>query len=69
MLLFVLENTVVVNDLSSDGMIRHDTNVTKYIELGNQPQYQCVGRYSISEDSEDYATGANASANVWRHNG
>ena len=57
MLLFVLENTVVVNDLSSDGMIRHDTNVTKYIELGNQPQYQCVGRYSISEDSEDYAAG------------
>lgn len=41
----------------ADGIIRHDTEIEEYIELGSQSKYQSVGRYSISENSTDYAVG------------
>jgi len=44
-------------NFSVNGIIRHDTEIEKYIELGNQPKFNCVGRYSISEESSDYAVG------------
>ncbi len=39
------------------GMIRHDTDINKYRELGKQTKFNCVGRYSISETDENYAVG------------
>lgn len=45
------------NNSNFFGMIRHDTDVEKYRELGKQPNFECVGRYSISETSEGYAVG------------
>ncbi len=42
---------------TADGIIRHDTNVAKYRELGNRPEFYCVGRYSASVESTDYAVG------------
>jgi len=39
------------------GMIRHDVDIEKYREKGKQPEFECVGRYSISEIEEDYAVG------------
>ncbi|WP_420401679.1 trypsin-like serine protease [Flagellimonas sp.] len=45
------------NVTSFFGMIRHDVDIEKYKEIGRQPEYNCVGRYSISETKEDYAVG------------
>lgn len=39
------------------GIIRHDVPIQKYLELGNQTQYNCIGRYSESIESPDYAVG------------
>jgi V8-like Glu-specific endopeptidase len=39
------------------GMIRHDVDIEKYREIGRKPEYECVGRYSISETEGDYAVG------------
>jgi hypothetical protein len=39
------------------GMIRHDVAIDKYRELGRRSDFDCVGRYSISETGEDYAVG------------
>ena len=39
------------------GMIRHDVDINDYREIGRQPNFESVGRYSISETEEDYATG------------
>lgn len=41
----------------ADGIIRHNTPIEKYIELGSKPEFNCVGRYSESEESRDYAVG------------
>ncbi len=45
------------NTLDFIGMIRHDVAIEKYREVGRQPEFDCVGRYSISETEEDYAVG------------
>ncbi|MDB4292402.1 trypsin-like serine protease [Maribacter sp.] len=45
------------NATSFVGMIRHDVDIDKYREIGRQPEFKCVGRYAISETSEDYAVG------------
>lgn len=42
---------------SKAGIIRHDMNIKKYIELGQMPEFDCVGRYSESIESTDYAVG------------
>jgi len=44
---------------SSDffGMIRHDVDIEKYREIGRLPDFNCVGRYSITETDTDYAVG------------
>lgn len=39
------------------GMIRHDVDIDKYREIARQHEFDCVGRYSISETEEDYAVG------------
>lgn len=39
------------------GIIRHDVDINAYREIGRRPDFNCVGRYSISETVEDYATG------------
>lgn len=44
-------------DLLPRGIIRHDVNIEKYRELGKQPKFECVARYSINDSIEDYATG------------
>lgn len=45
------------------GIIRHDTSIDKYIEVGQQQQFDCVGRYSTSKMSKDYAVGVLVSPN------
>lgn len=39
------------------GIIRDDISIQKYTELGNQADFDCVGRYSITIESNEYATG------------
>lgn len=46
-----------VNFYGVYGIIRHDVGIDKYREIGKQPDFECVGRYSISETDEDYAVG------------
>lgn len=45
------------SSLAIDGMIRHDVDIEKYKQLGSKPEFDCVGRYSISEADENYAAG------------
>jgi hypothetical protein len=39
------------------GMIRHDIGIERYRELGRRPEFSCVGRYSSTVTSNDYAAG------------
>jgi len=56
-LLFSTSAVLLEPDIFCTGIIRHDTSIDKYKELGSQPEFECVGRYSTSEQSEDYAVG------------
>ncbi|MFV0530443.1 MAG: trypsin-like serine protease [Flavobacteriales bacterium] len=49
--------TLPKDSLKLFGIIRHDKDIKKYIELGNKPEFDCVGRYSESIESNDYAVG------------
>ncbi len=44
-------------DNQFNGIIRHDVSINKYIEMGQRNEFNCVGRYSISEIDTSYATG------------
>ena len=57
LLFFLCGNTTPIENFSIDGIIRHDTEIEKYIDLADRPQFDCVGRYSLSENSEDFAVG------------
>lgn len=39
------------------GMTRHDVDIERYRELGARQEYRCVGRYSSTPTSIDYAVG------------
>ncbi len=39
------------------GIIRHDVPIEKYREMASLPEFDCVGRYSISETDSSYAGG------------
>ena len=39
------------------GIIRHDTDIEKYREIGKRHEFACVGRYSTSESRNEYAVG------------
>ncbi|MBX2963733.1 MAG: trypsin-like serine protease [Cyclobacteriaceae bacterium] len=41
----------------TNGIIRHDIDIERYRELGRMPQFDCVGRYSSTVTSDDYAAG------------
>lgn len=59
-LFFVLVIGAVLVSLGSIpyfGMIRHDVDIKKYRELGARPDFDCVGRYSVSETDKNYAAG------------
>lgn len=56
-LLLITAASLPLFDYHPDGIIRHDTELEKYIELGNRPDFNCVGRYSESVESPDYAVG------------
>lgn len=43
--------------LTMSGIIRHDQDRQKYIEIGMSPEFDCVGRYSTIKDTTDYAAG------------
>ncbi len=57
LLVFSTAASLPVVDFNPNGIIRHDTELTKYRELGNRPEFNCVGRYSESLESTDYAVG------------
>ena len=44
-------------NVTGSGIIRHDIPIKRYQELAHQAPYDCVGRYSESEASNDYAVG------------
>ena len=50
-------STISIGTISTNGIIRHDTEIEKYINLAKQADFDCVGRYAISEESQDYAAG------------
>jgi len=56
--------TLPKNHHRAFGIIRHDVAIKKYIELGQKPEFNCVGRYSESLESNDYAVGVLISP-VW----
>jgi len=59
-ILFIVTTSVVLASFSPSnflGIIRHDIVIEKYRELGNRTEFNCVGRYSESEESKDYAVG------------
>lgn len=58
--LLILPSILVLMSFSSTsylGIIRHDVDIEKYKKIGSQSEFECVGRYSISETEEDYAVG------------
>ena len=48
---------ISINSLETNGIIRHDTSLDEYRKIGNDAKFECVGRYSNSKESNDYATG------------
>ena len=56
-ILFSIAVLKPTNGLSLFGIVRHDVPIERYEELGQHSKYDCVGRYSISEKSNDYAVG------------
>ncbi|MEB2774223.1 trypsin-like serine protease [Algoriphagus sp. D3-2-R+10] len=54
-LLFCTAHILPIAELN--GIIRHDVGIQKYLDLGNQPEFDCVGRYSEAIESTDYAVG------------
>ena len=58
-LLFLFISAQLQPDITwnSDGIIRHDTRIDHYRQLAAKPEFNCVGRYSVSPESNDYATG------------
>lgn len=44
-------------DVGLAGMIRHDTDIARYRDLGSRPAFNCVARYSSTISSNDYAVG------------
>ena len=60
LILPVLTSSLILLGFSAPsffGMIRHDVDIEKYREIGRQPEFECVGRYSISETEVNYAAG------------
>ena len=49
-------NSVSIKD-KIIGMTRHDVDIELYRDLGRQPEFSCVGRYSSTLTSDDYAAG------------
>ncbi|MET2985127.1 trypsin-like serine protease [Aureibaculum conchae] len=58
-LLIVTVSLILLSFSTSNfmGIIRHDVAIEKYREVGNRDEFDCVGRYSESEESNDYAVG------------
>ncbi|WP_273569120.1 hypothetical protein [Maribacter halichondriae] len=57
LLIFSTAASLPIIDYNPNGIIRHDTELAKYRELGNRPEFNCVGPYSESVESTDYAVG------------
>jgi hypothetical protein len=51
----LLSGILVLN--MSAGVIRHDTPIDPYREIGARPEFNSVARYSPSPESHDYAAG------------
>ena len=43
--------------LGSLGIIRHDVDSQQYRDIGSRDEFSCVGKYSISIESKDFAAG------------
>jgi len=59
-ILFIVITSMILLSFSPSnfiGITRHDVDIEKYRELGNRTEFKCVGRYSESEESKDYAVG------------
>jgi hypothetical protein len=53
--LLLIKSTPIENKVT--GMIRHDVDIELYRSLGAKPEFNCVGRYTSTLTSNDYATG------------
>lgn len=47
----------IMEEEGYDGIIRHDVHISNYERIGKKKAFNCVGRYSISKNSREYATG------------
>lgn len=47
----------IAGNVERSGVIRHDVDVSRYRELGAQPAFNSIGRYSPLDDSTDWAAG------------
>lgn len=63
LLSFIVYTSFCVPFTWSEGIIRHDTHINAYRKIGSQSSFDCVGRYSISEESKDYAAGILVASN------
>lgn len=55
--------SINAKSLGKTGITRHDTERQQYRDIGKRSEFDCVGRYSISIESTDYATGVLVSPN------
>lgn len=49
--------SISAKSLGNTGITRHDTERQQYRDIGKRVEFDCVGRYSISPESQDYAVG------------
>jgi hypothetical protein len=55
--------SISAKSLGNTGITRHDTDRQAYRDIGKRSEFDCVGRYSISIESQDYAVGVLVSPN------
>ncbi|HZF63038.1 MAG TPA: hypothetical protein VEZ55_01065, partial [Chitinophagaceae bacterium] len=48
---------IIVFIIATSGIIRHDKDIQRYIDVGALSEFDCVGRYTTIRDSSNYAAG------------
>ena len=54
---------IIVFIIATSGIIRHDKDIQRYIDVGASSEFDCVGRYTTIRDSSNYAAGVLISSN------
>lgn len=62
-IVLLLMISINARSLGETGITRHDRERQQYRDIGKRSEFNCVGRYSISTESTDYAAGVLVSPN------